>query len=533
MAETTGPDLGTERRGSLFSGRDKLKPVKVPAPPEKPKKKRRDGGLIGVMSAVLTVGVILLLAATMGVGYAKRFAEAPGPLQSDRAVVVERGMGTEEIAELLEREGVISRPTTFQLMAMSKLYGNLKAGEFLFKREASLRDVIDTIANGRAIEHSITIPEGLTSEQIVARLNESDLLVGTIAGVPLEGTLLPDTYKIQRGTSRDALIARMQRDQKRIVGEVWAKRAKDLPVRTPTDLVTLASVVEKETGRGDERTRVASVFVNRLQKNMRLQSDPTIIYGLVGGKGSLGRGITQADIQSQTPYNTYVINGLPPGPIANPGRASLEAAANPSRTKDLFFVADGTGGHAFAETLEQHNRNVVRWRQIEAAAKATASPSGGIAPGFAPMAPPGAAMPVPPPSAATPAPQPLPRAPRGDADQYMPDSVPRMATLEPEKSALGARDASEGTAYDPLADKSFDLNSAQEVPAVRHRTRAETASFAVPLPFRMPAATADAEAQASARHARVDASEGTKLDPLSKANRAFDLNSPKTVPNLR
>lgn len=522
MAETTGPDQGNERRRSLFSGRDKLKPVKVPAPPEKPRKVRRDGGLVGVLSAILTVGVIILLAATLGVGYAKRFADAPGPLQSDRAVVIERGMGAEEIAELLEREGVINRPTAFQAMAMSKMYGNLKAGEFLFKREASLRDVIDTIANGRAIEHSITIPEGLTSEQIVGRLNESELLVGTIAGVPPEGSLLPDTYKIQRGTSRDALIARMQRDQKRILNEIWAKRSKELPVRTPTDLVTLASVVEKETGRHDERTRVAGVFVNRLQKNMRLQSDPTIIYGLVGGKGSLGRGITQADIQSQTPYNTYVINGLPPGPIANPGRASMEAAANPSRTKDLFFVADGTGGHAFAETLEQHNRNVARWRQIEAAAKAAGSagvtnvPSG--APGFAPLPP------------AAPA---VPGAPRGDAEPYLPDNVPRSASLEQERSALGARDASEGTAYDPLANKGFDLNSAQDIPVVKGRTRAEIASFSARQSFQMPGMNPDADAQQPARRIRIDASEGTKADPLSKANRAFDLNSPKSVPNLR
>lgn len=529
MAETTGPDQGNERRRSLFSGRDKLKPVKVPAPPEKPRKTRREGGLVGVLSAILTVGVILLLAVTVGVGYAKRFADAPGPLQSDRAVVIERGMGAEEIAELLEREGVINRPTAFQMMAMSKVYGNLKAGEFLFKREASLRDVIDTIANGRAIEHSITVPEGLTSEQIVARLNESDLLVGTIAGVPAEGSLLPDTYKIQRGTSRDALIARMQRDQKRILGEIWAKRSKELPVRTPTDLVTLASVVEKETGRHDERTRVAGVFVNRLQKNMRLQSDPTIIYGLVGGKGSLGRGITQADIQSQTPYNTYVINGLPPGPIANPGRASMEAAANPSRTRDLFFVADGTGGHAFAETLEQHNRNVTRWRQIESAAKAVGGPGSAAIPGTTTV-PSGAPGFAPLPPAASPA---VPSGPRGEAEQYLPDSVPRTAVLEQERSALGARDASEGTAYDPLVNKGFDLNSAQDIPVVKGRTRAEISSFTARQPLQMPGVGADAEGQQPVRRARADASEGTKADPLSKANRAFDLNSPKSVPNLR
>jgi UPF0755 protein len=510
MAENTSPE-GENRRRSLFSGRDKLKPVQAPPPPAPPRRRKpRGGGIVGMLSAVFTVGVILLVGAALGVGYGKRLASAPGPLQSDKAVVIERGMGTEEIAELLEREGIISRPTMFQAMAMSKLYGNLKAGEFLFKREASLTDVIDTIANGRAIEHSITIPEGLTSEQIVTRLNESDLLVGTIAGIPPEGSLLPDTYKIQRGTSRDALVARMQRDQKRVLTEIWAKRAKDLPVRTPTDLVTLASVVEKETGRADERTRVASVFVNRLNKSMKLQSDPTIIYGLVGGKGSLGRAISQTDIQSNTPYNTYVIPGLPPGPIANPGRASMEAAANPSRTKDLFFVADGTGGHAFAETLDQHNRNVQRWRQIEAAAKAAATP-GTAAPSFAPL------------PAAPSAPA---NAPRGDAADHLPEVAGRLANLE---RYAPARDASEGTAYDPLANTGFDLNSSQSVPEIGKRSRAEMAAFTLPKKPSLDDVTAS---QARPR-GMGDASEGTKADPLSKANRAFDLTSAKTVPALR
>lgn len=499
MADSPSPEAKPEPGRSLFSGRDKLKPVKAPAPPEKPRK-RKQGGIVAVLSAFLTVSVIILVAATMGVGYLRRVATAPGPLQTDRSVVIERGAGAEEIAELLEREGVINHPTMFQVMSMSRMYGQLKAGEFLFKREASLHDVIDTIANGRAIEHSISIPEGLTSEQIVARLRESDLLVGTIAEIPPEGSLLPETYKIQRGTSRDSLIARMQRDQSRLVKEVFAKRGKDLPIRTERDLVILASVIEKETGRHDERSRVASVFVNRLQKNMKLQSDPTIIYGLVGGKGTLGRGITTADIQSQTPYNTYVINGLPPGPIANPGRASLEAAANPSRTKDLFFVADGTGGHAFAETLDQHNRNVARWRQIEAAARDAASqpaPAAQPSQSFAPVGP------------ATPAaPQPL-VAPgtRGDAG----GTAPRQT------GSVGVVDASAGTAIDPLANKSFDLNSPQTVPSARSRSAAAPAPAAA-VPTTPP-------------KRGVDASEGTKRDPL--ANRNFDLNSTKAVPNLR
>jgi UPF0755 protein len=177
--------------------------------------------------------------------------------------------------------------------------------------------------------------------------------------------LLPETYKFPRGTSRDQVIARMQQAQKRALAEIWERRNPDIPVKTPEQLVTLASIVEKETGKPDERSRVAAVFVNRLRQKIKLQSDPTIIYGLVGGKGTLGRPIKRSEIQQPSPYNTYVIDGLPPGPIANPGRASLEAAANPARTRDLFFVADGTGGHAFTETYDQHQKNVAKLRATE------------------------------------------------------------------------------------------------------------------------------------------------------------------------
>jgi UPF0755 protein len=185
--------------------------------------------------------------------------------------------------------------------------------------------------------------------------------------MPREGTLLPETYKFPRGTTREQVIQRMQSAQKRLVTEIWEHRSPDLPpnVRTPQDLVTLASIVEKETGKPDERSRVAAVFVNRLKQKIKLQSDPTIIYGLVGGKGTLGRPIKRSEITQPSPYNTYVIDGLPPGPISNPGRASLEAAANPARTRDLYFVADGTGGHAFTETYDQHQKNVAKLRAME------------------------------------------------------------------------------------------------------------------------------------------------------------------------
>src|SRR5207237_4378323 len=271
-----------------------------------------------------------------------------------------------------------------------KAKDELKYGEYKFARQITLRETIETIVEGKVVQHAFTIPEGLTSEQIVARLAEVDFLAGNIREVPKEGTLLPETYNFPRGTTREQAIQRMQNSHRRVMQESWERRSQDLPVKTPEALVTLASIVEKETGRPDERSRVAAVFINRLRQRIKLQSDPTIIYGLVGGKGTLGRPIMRSEIELKTRYNTYVIEGLPPGPIANPGRASLEAAASPARTKDLYVVADGTGGHAFAENLEQHQRNVARLRQWEQQQR---DPSG------APTATPAPAAPAPAPSA--------------------------------------------------------------------------------------------------------------------------------------
>src|SRR6202034_359754 len=293
--------------------------------------------------------------------------EAPGPLQEDKVVNIPARAGMTDIADILQREGVIDNNrwafigSVFALKARSEL----KPGEYSFQKNASLRDVIGTMVEGKVVQHAVTIPEGLTSEQIVARLSENDIFAGTVREVPREGTLLPETYKFPRGTTRDQVIQRMQQTQKRVLAEIWERRNPDIPIKTPEQLVVLASIVEKETGKPDERTRVAAVFVNRLKQNMKLQSDPTIIYGLVSGKGTLGRPIAKSEIEQPTPYNTYVITGLPPGPITNPGRASLEAAANPARTRELYFVADGTGGHLFAETYEQHQKNVARLRQVE------------------------------------------------------------------------------------------------------------------------------------------------------------------------
>ena len=264
---------------------------------------------------------------------------------------------------------------------MFKAQHDLKYGEYRFVKGASLRDVVDTIIEGKVVQHAFTVAEGLTSDQIVQRLIENDVLTGNIRDVPREGTLLPETYRFTRGMTREQIDpAHAAGRSERVLQEIWERRSPDLPIRSPEQLVTLASIIEKETGKPEERTRVAAVFVNRLQQKMKLQSDPTIIYGLVGGKGSLGRPIMRSEIEQPTPYNTYVIDGLPPGPIANPGRASLEAAANPARTKELFFVADGTGGHAFSDTYEQHQRHVARLRAVEQQARGAAQPAAAGAP---------------------------------------------------------------------------------------------------------------------------------------------------------
>lgn len=317
-------------------------------------------------SGFLSFLLVLLVAGVFGTIAAMHKLKEPGPLKADKVVYIPPRSDFLEIVSQLEREGVIANSMLMQLgLVLEGKFAKLKTGEYAFKKNISLRDVIDEIASGRQVLHSVTIPEGLTSEQIVQKLKEAELLAGDIVDTPKEGALLPETYKFTRGYPRPRLIAKMQEDQRKALKEIWATRSPDLPLRTPYELVTLASIVEKETGKDEERPRVAAVFVNRLRKGMRLQSDPTIIYGLVGGKATLGRPIMRAEIEKWTPYNTYAIDGLPPGPIANPGRAALQAAAHPAQTRDLYFVADGSGGHVFSESLDQHSRNVQNWRRLE------------------------------------------------------------------------------------------------------------------------------------------------------------------------
>jgi UPF0755 protein len=390
------------KRSTPRSPRAALQPERVQIPTRRSERAKHPMVVAG--NAVFTILLILFIAIGVGWYVIAGQLKAPGPLQDDKIVNVARA-GAPDVAEALEREGVIDQRWPFIIAVwLNKARGiDVKAGEYQFNKQASLQDVINTLVGGKVVQHALTIPEGLTSEQIVQRLLDTDFLAGNIRSVPREGSLLPETYRFARATPREQVIQRMQREQRDVLQKAWDSRSSDLPVKSPEQLVILASIVEKETGRPDERARVAAVFVNRLKQKMRLQSDPTIIYGLVGGKGSLGRPITKSEITQPTPYNTYTIDGLPPGPIANPGRASIEAAANPARTKDLFFVADGTGGHAFAEALDQHQKNVARLRAIEQGESAAAAPEETPAPVEAP--------PTPKPRVAKPAAPPKPKPP--------------------------------------------------------------------------------------------------------------------------
>ncbi len=348
------------------SPRAALEPERVPLPTRRSRRVRHPVVIVG--NAFFTALVLLAIGIGAVLFIGKQRYDAPGPLAEDKMVNIPRGLGTRQISELLVQQGVIDQPWVFLGgVVVLKARGELKHGEYRFRQHASIGDVVNTMIEGRVVQHRLTVPEGLTSEQVVARLLEDDSLSGEIKEIPREGTLLPETYSFTRGMTREQIVNRMKQDHQRVVKEVWEHRSPNLPLKDPQELVTLASIVEKETGKPDERTRVAAVFVNRLRRKMRLQSDPTIIYGLVGGKGSLGHPLRKSEIEQPTPYNTYLIDGLPPGPIANPGRASLEAVANPARTKELYFVADGTGGHVFSESYEQHLKNVAKLRGIERA----------------------------------------------------------------------------------------------------------------------------------------------------------------------
>ena len=378
-----------------------------------------------IASNALTLFIVVLVAVAGLLAWGRQQFTGPGPLAESVCVRVERGDSLSAVSRKLESQGAISDARIFRIGAdYSDKAGGLKFGSYLVPEGASMARILDILtaggqstcgseviyrigvvtaevilrdydaAEGRYVEVAkfvpgtdevpaaysdaaddlrwrVTLAEGVTSWQVVDSLRKADFLDGEIAAVPDEGTLAPDSYEVAQGDDRAALLAEMQARQARILAELWKARAAGVPYASPQEALIMASIVEKETGLPAERPQVASVFVNRLARGMRLQTDPTVIYGLTEGKGALGRGLRQSELRRRTPFNTYVIDGLPPTPIANPGRLSIEAALNPAPTEYLYFVADGSGGHAFASTLAEHNRNVAAWRKIEAARGAT------------------------------------------------------------------------------------------------------------------------------------------------------------------
>ena len=289
-----------------------------------------------------------------------------GPSMVETTVVVRAGTATAGIGALLEAAGIIEDGRLFTFGVRFFLNQRpLQAGEYAFPARVSARAAAEILQSGNTVVRRLTVPEGLTVQEVLNLVAGAEGLKGEVTNSVGEGTLLPETYHYAWGDDRDALVERMKGAMDAALKELWDTRASDLPFDTPEEAIILASIVERETGVASERARVAAVFVNRLRRGMRLQSDPTVVYGLTQGNGRLGRPLTRDDLTVEHPYNTYVIDGVPPGAIANPGRASIGAVLNPAETDELFFVADGSGGHAFARTLDEHNRNVARWRQLQ------------------------------------------------------------------------------------------------------------------------------------------------------------------------
>ena len=325
----------------------------------------------GPMRRIGSVLSTLVVVALLGGGWVFWTYRGPGPAAAPASVILPHGSSVSQIARALKAGDVIGSEKLFQLAARFSGAGrSLKAGEYEFPSHASMAQVLADIRDGKVVRHLVSVPEGFTSEMALDAVRAQPVLVGD-ARAPPEGSILPDTYQVQRGQTREAVIQTMRDAQAALLAELWANRAPGLPFATPQEAVTMASIVEKETGVPAERPRIAAVFENRLKAHMRLESDPTIIYAISRGR-PLGRGITMSELMTPTPYNTYRIDGLPPTPIANPGRASLAAVLNPAKTDDLFFVADGTGGHVFASTLAEHQANVAKWRAIERARAAGA-----------------------------------------------------------------------------------------------------------------------------------------------------------------
>ncbi|MBX7200769.1 MAG: endolytic transglycosylase MltG [Rhodospirillaceae bacterium] len=311
---------------------------------------------------------LLVVAAGIAVGayvWFDREVNAPGPLRTATTIIIPPGSGTPAIARVLSGLGVVRYPLVVELEARrSGKARALKPGEYRFEPGITVTAALDKLVRHDVVARFVTIPEGLTASEAMTILGNAAGMTGEVKDTPEEGAILPETYRYEWGDTRESVVAHMKAARAALLKELWDARAPNLPLDTPEQAVVLASVVEKETGVAAERPRVAAVFVNRLRKGIKLQSDPTVIYGLAPKTGALDRPLTRADLEQATPYNTYVIDGLPPGPICNPGRAAIAAVLSPAASDDLYFVADGSGGHVFATTLDQHNRNVAAWRKL-------------------------------------------------------------------------------------------------------------------------------------------------------------------------
>ena len=335
--------------------------------PELPKKAKRGGGRLGRLSVIIN-GFVFCLVLLVGFGFfIVNSFEKDGPSSEVATLEIPEGAGLSKVTSLLEERGLVSSGMLFKVSAYYKdIQNKFKFGEYEIPAHASMSDIQNILTEGKAIQLAVTVPEGLTSWQIVQRLNAVEGLSGEVTEIPEEGSLAPNTYAFTRDMDRQSIIDQMKAAQIQIIEQAWSHRNPDIPIKSPEELLILASIIEKETGNAEERPLVASVFTNRLRDGMKLQTDPTIIYGITLGEGTLGRGIRKSELARETPYNTYIIPGLPPTPIANPGQASLQAAANPAQTEFIYFVAKTPGnpgdGHVFAKTLEEHNDNVAAYR---------------------------------------------------------------------------------------------------------------------------------------------------------------------------